>query len=123
MRIVSVREHQGRLLVRLAGVEDADAAAAFVGARFYARRDQIELAPGEYLDRELIGCTLVDEHGAVLGTVERVEHYPASDMLVVGGQLVPMIHQFIRDIDVAARRVHVGNLPEGLLDPARAEEG
>jgi 16S rRNA processing protein RimM len=119
VRIDAVREHKGRLLIRLAGIESANDAQAFSGVIFYADASRITLEPGEYLDRDLIGCELSDENGKALGKVERLEHYPGSDMLVVNGHMVPMVAAFIKSIDVNAKRITV-DLPAGLLDPENA---
>lgn len=113
--LTSVREHQSRLLVRFEGVDTADQAQRYVGSTLLAARERIELEAGEYLDRDLVGCELVDATGKRLGLVEAVEHYPSSDMLVVGGKFVPMIGAFIKSIDLAERRI-VADLPAGLLD-------
>ena len=121
VRLASVREHKGRLLVRLQQVETANDAQRFVGAMFFAERTRIKLEAGEYLDADLTGCVLVDPDGKTLGTVSRVEHYPSSDMLVVSGNLVPMVRAFIRSIDVAHKRI-VAELPPGLLDSTQADE-
>jgi 16S rRNA processing protein RimM len=121
VQISAVREHKNRLLVRLPGVDSANAAEAYVGATFYAVRDRITLEPGEHLDRDLEGCMLYDESGRRLGAVTRVEHYPSSDMLVVNGQLVPMVSAFIKSIDTRTKRIIV-DLPPGLLDDHEAEE-
>jgi 16S rRNA processing protein RimM len=115
VQLSSVREHKNRLLVRLRGVDSANDVEKYVGATFYADRDRITLEPGEHLDRDLEGCVLFDESGRTLGAVMRVEHYPSSDMLVVNGQLVPMVSAFIKSIDTAAKRIVV-DLPPGLLD-------
>lgn len=120
IQLAAVREHKGRLLIRLPGVESANDAQPYVGATFYADRSRIELEPGEYLDADLTGCMLVDVAGKALGAVTRVEHYPSSDMLIVNGKMVPMVGAFIKSIDVAARRIVV-DLPAGLLDE-NAEE-
>lgn len=122
IEISAVREHKNRLLIRLPGVESANAAERYAGATFYAHRDRIVLEPGEFLDRDLIGCQLCDSGGKVLGTVAAVEHYPSSDMLVVGGKLVPLIHQFIKSIDTASKRI-VADLPLGLLDDSESLQG
>ncbi len=119
VEIESVREHQRRLLIRLAGVACTGDAQLYVGATFYAERDRIPLEPGEYLDRDLAGCDLLDASGHSLGRVTRVEHYPSSDMLVVAGKLVPMVRAFIMSIDIRAKRIVV-NLPAGLLDDDNA---
>ena len=113
--LTSVREHQNRLLICVRNVDSADCAQAYVGATFYADRDRIALEPGEHLDRDLVGCALYDTSGRGLGNVTAVEHYPSSDMLVVNGRLVPMVSEFIRSIDTAAKRIDV-DLPPGLLD-------
>jgi 16S rRNA processing protein RimM len=112
--LASVREHKGRLLVSFKDAASAGEAEKFAGATLYAERDRIELQPGEYLDRDLIGCAVCDAT-STLGTVERVDHYPGSDMLVVGGKLIPLVHPFITAIDIAAKRIEV-ELPAGLLD-------
>lgn len=115
VHLAAVREHKGRLLIRLDGIESANDAEVYTGAVFYAERNRIALVPGEYLDADLQGCTLFDTGGKALGTVTRVEHYPSSDMLVVSGKLVPMVAAFIKAIDVNAKRIEV-DLPAGLLD-------
>jgi 16S rRNA processing protein RimM len=115
IRLSAVRPHQKRLLLRIEGVDDATAAQAYVGASLYAPRENAELAAGEYLDADLIGCSVVGSDGTPYGTVERVEHYPASDMLVVDGHLVPMVGAIVSQIDVDAKRVVI-DPPEGLFD-------
>jgi 16S rRNA processing protein RimM len=119
VRIASVREHKGRLLIRLEGVDSANDAEFFTGVTFFADASRITLDAGEYLDRDLVGCELVDLSGKALGKVERLEHYPASDMLIVNGNMVPMVAAFVKAIDVASKRITV-DLPAGLLDPENA---
>lgn len=113
--ISAVREHKNRLLLRLSGVDSANAAEAYAGATLYADAQRIVLDPGEYLDRDLIGCELRAPDGTRLGAVSDVQHYPSSDMLIVAGKMVPMIKEFIKKIDVSAKRIDV-DLPPGLLD-------
>lgn len=116
LRVESVRAHKRQLLVRFENVEGA-AAQALVGAELYGARDDVALAEGEYFDEDLVGCTLVDPTGALLGEVVDVVHYPAQDLLVVGKgrAFVPLVSAFVRRIDVAAKRIEV-DLPEGLLE-------
>jgi 16S rRNA processing protein RimM len=121
VEVSAVREHKGRLLIRLRGVESANDAERYIGSTFYADRGRIELEKGEYLDIDLIGCTLYDSRDNMLGIVSAVEHYPSSDMLLVNGKLVPMIGAFIKSIDTRAKRIVV-DLPAGLLDDDHAEE-
>lgn len=115
VRIATLREHKGRLLITLEGVADATAAEAFAGATLYADRERIELDPGEYLDIDLAGCIVRGVDGREYGAVQRVEHYPASDMLIVDGRMLPMVKAFIRSIDIEKKEIVV-DVPHGLLD-------
>jgi len=110
----SVREHKGRLLVRFEQFDSVEEAQALKGAVLYATRDRITLQPGEFLDADLAGCEVYDR-GQLVGTVERVEHYPASDMLVVRGRMIPLIDAFVKRVDITRKRI-AADLPEGLLD-------
>jgi 16S rRNA processing protein RimM len=113
--IETIREHKNRFLIRLQDIESANDAEQFAGATFYADAERIVLEPGEYLDRDLIGCELFDEKNTSLGKVTAVDHFPSSDMLIVRGKMVPMIKEFIHSIDIGAKRIDV-SLPIGLLD-------
>jgi 16S rRNA processing protein RimM len=115
IRIADVRPHKGRLLIRVEGVGDADAATAYSGGLLYAPRRQISLAANEYLDDDLAGCEVWNRDGVSYGIVERVEHYPSSDMLVVNGQMVPMVRAIVVEVDVERRRITI-DPPVGLLD-------
>jgi len=114
--IESVREHKGRLLIALEEAPDATSAERFIGATFFAPRDVLDVEPGEFLDVDLVGCSVVGAGGHAYGAVERIEHYPSSDMLVVNGRLLPMVRAFVKSIDVKKREIVVDDLPAGLLD-------
>jgi 16S rRNA processing protein RimM len=115
IRLTQVRPHKGRLLIRIEGVDDADAASAFAGALLYAPREDVELNEGEFFDVDLVGCAVHGTDDTLYGTVERVEHYPAGDMLVVAGHLVPMVRAIVSEIDLDARRILI-DPPAGLFD-------
>jgi 16S rRNA processing protein RimM len=114
VRIKTVRPHKNRLLIRIDGIDDADAARAYTGAVLYARREEITLREGEYLDNDLAGCSMVGIDGTSYGIVDRVEHYPASDMLVVGDRMVPMVRAIVVEIDLDRRQIVI-DPPEGLF--------
>jgi 16S rRNA processing protein RimM len=104
-------------LLTFEGIATPEAARALVGLDLYADAGDVELGPGEYLDADLIGLRLIDENGRELARVIAIRHFPAQDCLVVdpGAALVPLVKAFVREIDVAARTIHV-TLPRGLLD-------
>jgi 16S rRNA processing protein RimM len=115
VRIAGVRPHKGRLLICIEGVADLSAAQSYVGAELHAARERIPLSDCEYLDADLVGCAVEGTDGSAYGNVERVEHYPASDVLVVGGRMVPMVGAIVTRIELANRRILI-DPPAGLLD-------
>jgi 16S rRNA processing protein RimM len=106
----AARPHSGRWLVQFAGVGDRTAAEALRGAVLTA--EPLDAAEGELWVHELVGARVHDRAGTDLGVVLAVEANPASDLLVLEGDvLVPMafvVEQ--RDGTV------VVDPPEGLLD-------
>jgi 16S rRNA processing protein RimM len=122
LRVRAHRLHNGRPLVAFEGFDDATAAEPLIGASLLLDAADLVLAEGEYLDRDLIGCTLVDEAGRELGIVVDVAHHTAQDLLVVGERraYVPLVRAFVQRVDVRAKRISV-TLPPGLLDDERAE--
>jgi 16S rRNA processing protein RimM len=138
VRVRSLRRHQNRPLIAFEGVDDATAAQAFAGATLMIGRGDVALGAGEYFDDDLVGCALIDEHGAALADVVAVEHYPAQDVLVVALRraqgdttrtargdamraMVPLVGAFVKEIDVGAKRISV-ELPPGLIDLRQADE-
>jgi 16S rRNA processing protein RimM len=115
IRIAAARGHKNRILVRLAGVDDATAAQSYVGAKLYADRARILLLQGEFFDADLIGCAVRGSAGEEYGVVDDVEHYPSSDMLVVKGRWIPMVGAIVLAIDLSKRQILV-DPPKGLLD-------
>lgn len=115
LRLTAVRAHKARLLIRAERVGDADAAKALTGTVLYAPRERLTVGPEEYLDADLVGCSVRGVDGTEYGTVDAVEHYPSSDMLVVGRTLVPMVRAHVREIDLAARRIVI-DPPAGLFE-------
>jgi 16S rRNA processing protein RimM len=117
LRVESARPMNGAVLVAFEGVHDRDGADALRGQPVAVPRAAIPLAEGEYLLQDLPGCTVVDEAGAEIGVVAEVLA-GAQPILVIhdpGGRerLLPAVPEFVRVVDVAARRVVV-DMPEDL---------
>lgn len=121
--IAAVRRQKDRPLIRIVGIDDADAAQALVGAQLTVAREDAPLGAGEYFDEDLVGCRLLDEDGIERGVVVEVLHYPNQDLLVVGAPraLLPLVAAFIASVDVARKEIRV-TVPAGLLDPSAADE-
>jgi 16S rRNA processing protein RimM len=119
--VASRRWHSGRLLVHFEGVDDRTAATELRGVVLRTRIDLGERPedPDEFYDHHIVGLTVVDPAGVVLGEVAQVVH-GAQDLLVVRREgardaLVPFVQALIPEIDLENGRV-VADLPEGLLD-------
>ena len=79
------------------------------------------LAEGEYWPFELEGCRVVTDAGRELGTVSEVIPNPANDLWVAVDDdgvetLVPALRDVIVEVDVAAKRILVRDVP-GLTAP------
>lgn len=108
----SGRAHGAGLVVKLAAVDDRDAARALVGAEIAVRRSQLPaLDDGEYYWNDLIGLTVVTRAGEPLGRVRGLMATGANDVLVVDGdreRLVPFIEgRVVLAVDARAGRIEV----------------
>ena len=120
--IESARPHGGRLLVRLPGVSDRNAADALRGHLFVV--DSAELPPiedpDEFYDHQLEGLAVRTVGGDTVGSVAEVLHTAAGELLSVhtpgGGEvLVPFVSAIVTSVSLADGVVEI-DPPEGLLD-------
>ena len=100
-----VRPHGGRLLIKLKGVDDADAANALRGRVLYARRESIYLPPGSCFIEDLKELRGVDaDTGRDYGKVSDVISTGANDVYVLRDdtgreRLIPAISQVVLEKD------------------------
>jgi 16S rRNA processing protein RimM len=101
-----------RPILRIAGVSDRDAATALRGEALMV--DGGELADGEYLTADLVGCEVPG-----LGSVRQVIAGPSCDVLEVGEArvLVPFVSDAVKSVDTAARVIEVDARFLGLEGP------
>lgn len=120
--IESARPVAGAYLVALAGVPDRTAAEALRGLPVSVARDELELDDGEVLLADLVGCRVELPDGSDWGTVSGLELGPQDRLVIAQGEverLLPVVDEFLVEIDVEARRIVVDppvDLPE---DPRR----
>ncbi|WFE30815.1 ribosome maturation factor RimM [Solwaraspora sp. WMMD791] len=122
LTIESVRWHQGRPLVQFAGVGDRDVAEALRGVLLCVDSAEVDDPddPDEFRDHQLVGLTAVAPDGQTLGQVTRIDHAPASDLLVLRrpdgrSALVPFVRSIVPEVDLPGGRVVV-DAPAGLFD-------
>jgi len=120
------RAYRDRLVLKLRGIDDAQAAAGLRGARVsVARSDAPCLPPGRHYVAELVGLEVVADGGRVLGVVQGVVATGGTDLLRVarrppvdspdaaGELLIPLAREIVVEVDPARGRIVV-DLPEGL---------
>jgi 16S rRNA processing protein RimM len=123
--ITAARLHLGRLLLRLEGVEDRDAAEELRGALLSIPMEAARpLAADEFWPHQLVGLAVVDLQGRRRGEVADVLPGTAHDLLAVAlpsgeRRLVPAVAALVT-VELEAGRVLVDAVP-GLLDAAAEE--
>jgi 16S rRNA processing protein RimM len=116
----SVREVNSSPVAFFEGVEDRTAAESLVKAILWVEHDP-STRPTEsdaWFDHELVGLSVVRE-GATVGTVARVEHFPAQDLLVIATGdsevLLPFVKDFVPEVNIEAGVVEI-TPPGGLFE-------
>ena len=114
-RIVRRSGSGARPLIRVEGIDDRTAAETLRGESVLVVGAREELGPDEWYDDDLVGCQVTG-----LGVVRAVLHAPSCDVLEVGdsGVLVPLIHDAVTRVDLAAREIEVDRAFLGLGDEA-----
>ncbi|WP_206490391.1 ribosome maturation factor RimM [Rhodococcus sp. KRD162] len=127
----AVREHSGRLLLRLNGIDDKTAADQLRGILFVVESTDLPPSedPDEFYDHELEGLTVILTDGSVVGTVREVLHSAAGELLSIRPSsdttpgaaaraeiLVPFVAAIVTSVSLADKTIEI-DPPEGLLDP------
>lgn len=114
--VLDIKLHGNGLVALLDGVEDRDAALALRSREIAVPRALLPPAPeNQYYWSDLIGLTVVNEQGVVLGDIAQLLESGAHDVLVVRGdreRLIPFVGPIVRTVDLAARRVLVDWQPD-----------
>jgi len=121
--VESVRDHGGRLLVRLDGVGDRNAAESLKGTLFVVDSGDLPPIddPDEFYDHQLEGLRVLTTAGRQVGTVKEVLHTAAGELLAVradgdGGEvLVPFVSAIVTSVSLADQTIEI-DPPEGLLE-------
>lgn len=113
VEVESVRPHRHEFVARIRGVDDRDRAQALKGLLIAVpRRALPEPEPGrEFYWRDLMGMTVTNASGEVLGVVDHLLETGAHDVLVVRGGsrevLIPFVDPFVVDVELEARSIRV----------------
>jgi 16S rRNA processing protein RimM len=119
--VESVRDHGARLLIRLDGVADRNAAESLKGTVFVVDSGDLPPIddPDEFYDHQLEGLQVMTTTGAAVGSVAEVLHTAAGELLSVrtdeGEVLVPFVSAIVTSVSLADRTIVI-DPPEGLLE-------
>lgn len=117
--LVITGQTQGALVARIEGVGTKEEADALKGQRLHADRSRLPRLPDdEFYHADLIGLTVLDGGGGVLGRVKAVLNHGAGDILEIarpGGTtfLLPFTLAAVPTVDLAGGRI-IADPPEGL---------
>lgn len=119
LELAELRWYNGMPVGFFVDVPDRSAAESLVKAILWIDQDPDEAAePDAWYDHQLVGLDVVRD-GVVVGVLDRLEHMPAQDLLVVkvGDRevLVPFVRALVPEVDVEHRRIVV-TPPEGLFE-------
>ncbi len=115
-------QHKKRILAKLEGVDTIEQAESLKGLKIWVPEEDVEVDEDEYLWHELIGCTVINQHDEVLGTVSNLHEYGAQDILEVktnadaavsGEWLLPFIEEVVLDVDLEHKTIEIEQ-PEGM---------
>jgi 16S rRNA processing protein RimM len=117
--ILALRNHRNRLILRIEGCEDREAAEGFRGTELQIPTPDTEPLPeGVYYRWQILGLTVKEDTGRLLGTVAEILETGANDVYIVRGDdtreiLVPAIKDVILEVDLERGQILV-QLPDGL---------
>ncbi len=121
LTVTGMRRSGPVLVVGFAGIADRDAAESLRGTLLTADSSLLPVPddPDEFYDHQLVGLSVLDRAGTVLGTVVEVLHPPASPVLAVdrpdGSQeLVPFVSAIVPVVDLDAGSLVV-EPPDGMF--------
>jgi 16S rRNA processing protein RimM len=121
--IEGYRQHRGRALLKLAGIDSTSAAEPLRHRVLQVPETELHpLAEGEFYHFQIIGLEVRTTTGEVLGRVDQIISTGSNDVYVVRGArgeiLIPAIDDVVKRVDPGTGQIEV-DVVEGLL-PARS---
>jgi 16S rRNA processing protein RimM len=120
LELIELRWYNGNPVGFFEGVADRTAAESLAKAILWVDHDPALLPdePDAWYDYQLVGLRALRD-GAEVGTVARVDHLPAQDLLAIatasGEVLVPFVAAIVPSVDIAAGTVTL-TPPPGLFE-------
>ena len=119
-RIEKARYMKNMAVLKLEGIDDRNTAEAVRNLELLLPREELWKQPEDtYFVDDLVGCAVVAEDGAPVGTLKRVHSRPAQDLYEIergdgSTFLLPAVKEFIKDVKTD-EKIIVIHLIEGLF--------
>ena len=120
MQIEEVKYHKNQVLIKFKGIKDINMAEKYKGCYIRIKREDARKLPKDtYFIADLIGLTVYDDNGNLLGKVDDIYNNKSHDIYVVKNDLgkqilLPSTKEVIKQIDIDNDRIIV-HLIEGLV--------
>jgi 16S rRNA processing protein RimM len=126
LELIELRWYNGSAVGFFAGVTDRTEAETLVKAILWVDQDPAQLPDEQdaWYDYQLVGLRALRD-GVEVGTVARVDHLPAQDLLAIatasGEVLVPFVAAIVPNVDITAGTVTL-TPPTGLFEELPDDE-
>ena len=119
-RIEKARYMKNMAILKLEGIDDRNAAETMRNRELLLPREDLWKQPEDtYFVDDLVGCAVVSEDGAPVGTLKTIHIRPAQDLYEIEKEdgssfLLPAVKEFVKDVKTD-EKIIVIHLIEGLF--------
>jgi len=113
-QITNARPHGKTLIIKFKGIDDREQAIFYRSQVVYVRTENVPRLPsGEYYFHQLLGLSVINEQGVVLGTLDSILETRANDVYIIKTSdgtelLLPAVEgEVILGVDLDRREMRV----------------
>ncbi|MDJ0335688.1 ribosome maturation factor RimM [Salinibacterium sp. G-O1] len=127
LELIELKFYNAQPVAFFKGILDRSTAETLIKAILWIEHDPAEKSDEEdaWFDHQLVGLTVIRD-GAKVGTISKIDHFPAQDLITVdtptGDVLVPFVKAIVASVDIDAGTMTV-TPPLGLFEEIADETG
>jgi 16S rRNA processing protein RimM len=127
--IIDIRPAGNVVVVRFKGINDRGAAEALTGTELFVDRSVLpDAEEDEFFHADLVGLSVRDADGAMVGKVTAVQNFGGGDILEITygdrkGVLIPFSRAAVPQIEVRGRFLVIDPVAAGLVDDEGEDGG
>lgn len=112
VRFSQIKESGKNVIGHIQGIDSRETATPYIGQSLFIKQQDLPKLENEYYWRELIGLTVINQHGVVLGRIVEMLETGANDVMVVDyhGQelLIPYaFSHYVLSVDLDKQEMRV----------------